>query len=850
MLVIKRDGRKVGFATKYITDAILMAAARTGNPIPDLGHVIANIEKKLEGKQEIHVEAIQDIVEKALMNSKYKDVAKEYISYRKERDIAREGGSKLLKDIEEFINQSSDEFLKENANKEAGVVSTHRDLLAGILSKHIAITQLLPKDVADAHLRGVIHFHDADYFLSPLGNCIDQSGWITIKDNKGKISTVQMKDLVEMFNLGEGTTKMPFGIRVLSRNGWSAVEAVSMRKLGTEEPIYKIKTRTGLSIDVTGEHRIPVMTMGVEGLKEAKEITTEDCLLGMASSFEQEGDGIISLLDYLDDPTLHVTSLVKLKRFVEYKYGESLQGLFKKFNIEVTTNASMLRVKVHELKALLKHIDIPYDVYSSFELTRLGGNYRTPAILQVSNELARMIGYVLADGSVSKSKVSGSYQVTFSNTNQDLIKDYIHCVNKVFPSVNVYIQPPSEKNTTPCTSVKLSSATITDLFSKFKRGSGDICLPDFILNGDEEVKYNFLAAAWDCDGCWSSTGQMSYTTVCKKYAEQVTLMLESLGFSPSLRESASKGTKYSAKGVEGFRNYDTYSVCMSSVKDLVKFKDSVSSWKGDRYTNIDRKGAVHNPDRVVKITKEYHNYRLVFDLQTSDHWFIVNNFVVHNCSLVRYEDMLEHGFKIGDAQISKPKSIGVATTILTQIAQAVSSSQYGGQSHAHIDKGLAQYVKASEDKLKVEAFKWVDENMLSEYVKEKLEKEVYDAMQSLLYQINTLTTSNGQSPFITISLGLDTSYYGRMITEQYLKVHLEGIGENKATPVFPKVVFFLEDGVNLKEGDANYDLKKLAIQCSTKRIYPDYISVPKNREITGVSEQALPVTPMGGRITA
>ena len=103
MLVIKRDGRKVGFATKYITDAILMAAARTGNPIPDLGHVIANIEKKLEGKQEIHVEAIQDIVEKALMNSKYKDVAKEYISYRKERDIAREGGSKLLKDIDAEI---------------------------------------------------------------------------------------------------------------------------------------------------------------------------------------------------------------------------------------------------------------------------------------------------------------------------------------------------------------------------------------------------------------------------------------------------------------------------------------------------------------------------------------------------------------------------------------------------------------------------------------------------------------------------------------------------------------------------------------------------------------------------
>jgi ribonucleoside-triphosphate reductase len=399
MLVIKRDGRKASYSSRYIVDAILMAAARADTTMPDLGHVLTNIEKKLEGKQEIHVAEIQDIVENALMNSKYKAVAKEYISYRTSRDIARESGSKLLQDIESFIDRSSDEFMKENANKDTGVVSTHRDLLAGILSKHMAITQLVPKDVAEAHTRGVIHQHDLDYYLSSLTNC----------------------------------------------------------------------------------------------------------------------------------------------------------------------------------------------------------------------------------------------------------------------------------------------------------------------------------------------------------------------------------------------------------------------------------------------------------------------------SNVNYVDMLENGFKIGDAQISKPKSIGVATTILTQIAQAVASGQYGGQTHAHIDTGLAQYVKASHSKLLREAEElvmdinegfrgWGTDQWVKEWTHKKLEKEVYDAMQSLLYQVNTLTTSNGQTPFITISIGLDTSYYGRMITEQYLKVHMEGIGENKATPVFPKVVFFLEDGVNLKEGDPNYDLKKLAVECSTKRIYPDYISVPKNREITGVN--GIPVSPMGERITA
>ena len=105
-----------------------------------------------------------------------------------------------------------------------------------------------------------------------------------------------------------------------------------------------------------------------------------------------------------------------------------------------------------------------------------------------------------------------------------------------------------------------------------------------------------------------------------------------------------------------------------------------------------------------------------------------------------------------------------------------------------------------------------------------------------------------QAPFVSISLGLDTSKFGKMITEEYLKVHMDGLGEDHTTPVFPKVIFFLEDGVNMKQGDPNYDLKKLAIDCAVKRIYPDFISVPLNRKITGVT--GTPVTSMGKQTTA
>ena len=213
-----------------------------------------------------------------------------------------------------------------------------------------------------------------------------------------------------------------------------------------------------------------------------------------------------------------------------------------------------------------------------------------------------------------------------------------------------------------------------------------------------------------------------------------------------------------------------------------------------------------------------------------------------NCLLVNYEDMLANGFKIGDAELETPKSIGTACTVLTQIAQAVASSTYGGQTAPHIDYGLEPYVQKSYDKLKEKQSKW---GLSDEFVEEAIRKEVHDAMQAMLYQIQTLTTTNGQSPFISITFGLNTTKFGRMITEEYLKVHMKGIGKDHLTPVFPKVIMFLQEGINLNPEDTNYDLFKLAVECSAKRIYPDYCSVPKNKEITGV--KGLPVSSMSCR---
>ena len=130
------------------------------------------------------------------------------------------------------------------------------------------------------------------------------------------------------------------------------------------------------------------------------------------------------------------------------------------------------------------------------------------------------------------------------------------------------------------------------------------------------------------------------------------------------------------------------------------------------------------------------------------------------------------------------------------------------------------------------------------YARERTEKETYDGIQACEYEINTLFSSNGQQPFVTFSFGMGTSWQARAVQKAILQVRIKGIGKEGITPVFPKLVFFMEEGLNLKPTDPNYDIKQLALECASKRMYPDIISAKLNRELTGSST---PVSPMGCR---
>ena len=212
-----------------------------------------------------------------------------------------------------------------------------------------------------------------------------------------------------------------------------------------------------------------------------------------------------------------------------------------------------------------------------------------------------------------------------------------------------------------------------------------------------------------------------------------------------------------------------------------------------------------------------------------------------NCCNVNISDMLENGFRIGETKFSQPHSIQVAVNQISIIVQSVSNSQYGGTSIPDVDIVLAPYAKMNYDKHVLEGKKYGVRDVLT-YAWELTRKDIYEAMQALENEINSLLGSGGgQTPFSTVSFGFSTGKFETEIQKAMLKVRIKGL--NGKTAIFPKLIFFVTDGINLKPSDPNYDVKQLALKCSSERDYPDIVFTKNIEKITGAKEH--PMTPMG-----
>ena len=211
---------------------------------------------------------------------------------------------------------------------------------------------------------------------------------------------------------------------------------------------------------------------------------------------------------------------------------------------------------------------------------------------------------------------------------------------------------------------------------------------------------------------------------------------------------------------------------------------------------------------------------------------------IFNCCLINIGDMLDNGTVMNGKLIESPKSFQVACTVTTQIIACVASNQYGGQS---VDMShLGKYLRRSKEKFRkhitYECAGQVDDATIERLVADRLKDELKSGVQTIQYQINTLMTTNGQSPFVTLFLNLQEGdpylEENAMIVEEVLHQRLEGIKNEKGvyiTPAFPKLVYVLDEHNCLKGGKYDY-ITELAVKCSAKRMYPDYISAKKMRE--------------------
>ena len=220
---------------------------------------------------------------------------------------------------------------------------------------------------------------------------------------------------------------------------------------------------------------------------------------------------------------------------------------------------------------------------------------------------------------------------------------------------------------------------------------------------------------------------------------------------------------------------------------------------------------------------------------------------MHNCCLVNLADMLQNGTVVSGTMIEKPHSFSTACNIATQIIAQVASNQYGGQtiSLSH----LAPFVDVSRQKIKAEVLQDVSgetgcnlsSDELQRIVEKRVRREVKRGVQTIQYQINTLLTTNGQTPFVTVFMYLDEVPEGQnrddlaMIIEETLLQRIEGVKNEKGvwvTPAFPKLIYVLDED-NISEGSPYYYLTELAAKCTAKRMVPDYISAKVMKRLKG-----------------
>lgn len=231
-----------------------------------------------------------------------------------------------------------------------------------------------------------------------------------------------------------------------------------------------------------------------------------------------------------------------------------------------------------------------------------------------------------------------------------------------------------------------------------------------------------------------------------------------------------------------------------------------------------------------------------------------------NCCLFNMSGLLDGGFELNGSKYIEPKTVQTAFAVVGDVTLSASSQQYGGFTIPEIDTVLAKYAKQSYDRhlytITEEMFGPLEElefeqsgylESIKKLAHHYTMREIEQGYQGFETKLNTVSNSLGQVPFVTVTFGLDTSYWGRKISETILKVRTEGMGANKATAIFPKLVFLSRKEINREPTSPNFELYQLAVNCSSTRLYPDYLSLDSGHLGEVYDRTGLAVSPMGCR---
>lgn len=751
--IIKRSGKRVPFNSNKVYLAIKGGFSDfddryTSVDVNLIYDEVCKLLDEISGTQNtITVERIQNLIESALSARGYNDVRNAFSEYREKRARAREVFSRQQRKLTKVVeNLTKDAEVapdkRENANVDGNSAMGTMLQFGSSFSKEYAKAYLMDERFSVAHDSGLIHIHDLDFLPMGTTTCTDASTIITIMDNGGNIRNVPMSYFDNLFksDTEEPEWATPPALFVLGRNGWTKLNKVMRRKISDNDTMYAISTKKGVGLRLTDKHKVPVIRNGEEVLVNVSDMHVGDMLLTKPDTINQYPNEVINIATEISsrkpeyEEELVITNLSSLCKYLDYKY--DVKNLSRE--IEATTSKQGVPsgyLTVKQFNYIQNKFHLPNDVYQTLRVKFYGSKVSLPLLLTITPELARFMGYIFGDGSVhiNRNKDHSLYQIAFINTNKEILEDFKYCTESIMPvKVSKRIVEDKDMGYLVC------GRLLCELFFVilgYKKDSSDMIVPDFIMNGSDEIKYNFLSALIDTDGTISEKEKcVLYGSVCENFVIQVLHILNSLGIDGKISKLNTKGTiaKFNKNGqaVESVRNHDMWRLYIPTKFSPMLYENLCSIKRKSSMKDVITRTYKYNGEAITEI-KPIPYSGFVYDLETAEHWFTADGFVVHNCLQIPLDKLFKHGFNTGHGFLRPPKGIASYAALTCIAIQSNQNDQHGGQSIPLFDYYLAPGVLQTFQKL--------------------LKQEIYDTFDTLsaLQHLN-------QSKLVEITDGLKT----------------------------------------------------------------------------------------------